>query len=359
MRKDYELQTDVLSTIVASTPVTRHHADLLTAFATRSDYRAASYVMLRDTFGEQPARVLDADGGEVSSDYRAWIDGQLQFHGSARAVWEAHKDAGYWLSEVQPVLLYFVHDRGGEQDAFVQIGVWQEQEFVERELLPRNDRWGLPDESELRRGSATCVERAERRLIGKPRYRLDEVVDMQRFTAIAEAVFRERRRADGDRRVTETNFATGEQRMVTVRELTPGYDQQRWPGRRFFDDWSESSAGVVGERACKRWTFRVSDYTDHLGARHLDFVPQWAHPRKVLELKDTQKLDVYSLFGKLKQFDERIGMPFAWYFYGLHGNLIKSGQMERALEAAEAGLIVLPENDYRVLRRWGDVPYGF
>jgi hypothetical protein len=56
-----------------------------------------------------------------------------------------------------------------------------------------------------------------------------------------------------------------------------------------------------------------------------------------------------------QQFDERIGMPFAWYFYGLHGNLVKSGQMERVLEAAEAGLIVLPEHDYRVLRRWGPV----
>jgi len=37
----------------------------------------------------------------------------------------------------------------------------------------------------------------------------------------------------------------------------------------------------------------------------------------------------------------------------------KSGQIERVLEAAEAGLIVLPEHDYRVLRRWGDASYAF
>lgn len=85
----------------------------------------------------------------------------------------------------------------------------------------------------------------------------------------------------------------------------------------------------------------------------------WAHTRKVAELKNTRNLDVYSLYGKLTQFDERIGMSFAWYFYGLHGNLVKSGQIERVLEAVEAGLIVLPEHDYRVLRRWGDAPYGF
>lgn len=33
--------------------------------------------------------------------------------------------------------------------------------------------------------------------------------------------------------------------------------------------------------------------------------------------------------------------------------------MERVLEAAEAGLIVLPEHDYQVLRAWQQAPYGF
>lgn len=33
--------------------------------------------------------------------------------------------------------------------------------------------------------------------------------------------------------------------------------------------------------------------------------------------------------------------------------------MARVLEAAESGLIVPPEHEYQVLRRWGDDPYGF
>jgi hypothetical protein len=49
----------------------------------------------------------------------------------------------------------------------------------------------------------------------------------------------------------------------------------------------------------------------------------------------------------------------AWYFYGLHGNLVKSGQMERVFEAVRDGLIGLPEHDYEVLRRWHEAPYGF
>lgn len=362
MRKEYELQTDVLATVIAGVQVSRKHADLLATFTTRTDYRAARYVMTRDTYGSWPARVIDAEGHEIAPDYRAWVDTELEIHGgSVREVWAAHKDAGYLLTEIQPLLHYFTHDRGGAQDNFVQIAVWEEQEYVERELFPRGDRWGLPDVDELRRGQngLALAEQFERRVLGTPRYRLLEVIDMQRFTACAASVFDERRRIEGDRRLIETNPQTGENRYITVRELSPGYDQHRWSGRRFFDDWTDSSAGRSGERACTRWTFNTSDYSDPQGNRHLNFIPQWAHTRKIAALKNTQNLDVYGLYGKLNQLDQRIGMTFAWYFYGLHGNLVLSGQMERVLEAAEAGLIVLPEHDYRVLRRWGNDPYGF
>lgn len=100
-------------------------------------------------------------------------------------------------------------------------------------------------------------------------------------------------------------------------------------------------------------------YSDPRGGRQMDFVPAWTHTRKIVELKNTGKLDAYSLFGKLMQFDARVGYPFAWFFYGLHGNLVMEGQMARVLEAAEAGLIMLHEIDYQVLRRWGDDRYGF
>lgn len=361
MPKEYELQTDVLETIVAATPVTKKHVALVTAFATRTEFRGARYVMTRDTFGERPARILDAAGGEVASDYSAWIDSELAAHGgSVRALWAAHKDRGLLLTEMQPVLHYFVHDRGGDQDNFVQIEVWEEQEFVERELFS-SDEWGLPSADELRRGSSgfSSVKRFERRLLGSALYRLDSIIDVLRFNLLAEAAFGEYRRAAGDRQMIESNMTTGARRVVSVRELTPGYDRLQWPGRRFFNDWSESTAGVDGERLCTRWTLGTSDYTDAGGVRHMSFVPHWAHTSKIAQLKDTRKLDAYGLYGRLNQFDRRVGMRFAWYFYGLHGNLVRSGQIERVLEAAEEGLIVLPEHDYRVLRRWRDDPYGF
>lgn len=199
----------------------------------------------------------------------------------------------------------------------------------------------------------------ERQLLGAPRYRLQAVTDLQRFVELAEAVYRMRRQREGDRQLLERNLDTGESRVVTARELVPGYDRQQWRGRRFFDDWAASSAGRAGERACLRWVFTTEDYHDERSGRQMDLVPAWTHTRKIAKLKHTAKLDAYSLYGKLMQFDARIGHPFAWYFYGLHGNLILSGQMARVLGAAEAGLIVLPEHDYQVLRRWGNEPYGF
>jgi len=361
MRKEYELQTDVLATIVAAVPVTPKHAQLLTAFATRTDYRGARYAVTRDEFSERPARVIDADGREIAADYHAWIDAELDAHGgSVQDVLLSHRDAGYQLVEVQPLLHYFVYDRGGDQDNFVQLEIWEEREFVEREVFPRTTPWRLPDVHELRSGWHDMpVARFERRPLGSPRYRLEAVIDMKHFAALAEATYNERRQRDGDRQLVERNVDTGESRVISVRELTPGYDHQQWRGRRFFDDWAASSAGQSGERICQRWIFSTEDYTDPRTGRAIDFIPRWTHTRKIAALKNTAKLDVYSLYGKLTQFDKRIGHRFAWYFYGLHGNLILSGQMERVLEAAEAGLIVLPEHDYQVLRRWGDDQYGF
>jgi Arc/MetJ family transcription regulator len=181
MRKEYDLQTDVLATIVATTPVTAKHAALQAAFATRTGWRGARYVMTRDTYSEWPARVIDREGREVAPDYGTWIDAQLAQHsGSVSAVVDAHRESGYLLTEIQPLLHYFVHDRGGAQDNFAQFAVWEQQEYVERAVFPSETRWGLPDAGELRRAAGNGMEeRIERRTLGAPRYALMEAIDMQ------------------------------------------------------------------------------------------------------------------------------------------------------------------------------------
>ncbi|WP_431798055.1 hypothetical protein SGO26_30185 (plasmid) [Cupriavidus metallidurans] len=363
MRHEYDVHTDVLETIVAATPATKKHSALLTAFATRTEFRGARYVTSSDEYCSRPARILNSDGDEIAADYRVWVQRQLDEHrGNIDALCASNRGKGYLLTEIQPVLHYFVHDRGGAQDNFVQIEVWEEVEFCERELFARRaPNWGRPSLQELRDGRPDMglEERFDRRDLGAARYRLESAIDMQAFVAVAESLYSERHRKDGDIRVRVTDAVTGEESVTSVRDLTPGYDQLRVRERRIFDDWTASSAGRSGERICMRWVFQTSDWPDEKGVRWVSFVPRWAHKKNIAALKNTGKLDAYGLYGRLTQFDSRIGMPFAWYFYGLHGNRVRDAHLERVVEAAEEGLIVLPENDYRVLRRWRDVPYGF
>lgn len=352
-RREYDLQTDVLAAIVATTPVTLKHAELLAALATRSEFQRARYVMTRETFGEVPARVIDTAGREIAADYSAWIETQLAAHGgSARAVWQVHRDCGYLLTEISPRLHYFAHDRGGAQENFVQIEVWEEHEFVRRELFPRDDLWGLPDASELRRGwpGMAWVERVSRRSLGESSYRLKAAIDMRRLAALGEELC-------ADRQLVETT--TSAVGIASRRGLTSGYDRPVWPGRRFFDDWTTSSAGRAGQRVCTRWMFALLDRTSTDGARYLSILPQSAHTRAVMALEDPYRLNADELYRHLINFDNRVGMPFAWYFHGLHGDLVQGGYLTRVLEAVEARLIALPEHDHEVLRRWGADPYAF
>lgn len=87
-------------------------------------------------------------------------------------------------------------------------------------------------------------------------------------------------------------------------------------------------------------------------------MPMWTFDKKLAEV-ESRKGSVHALYDKLCAIDRRTGAPFAWFFYLLHGNRVHDGAGHRVLEAAEAGQIDLPENDYQVLRRWRDRVYGF
>lgn len=84
----------------------------------------------------------------------------------------------------------------------------------------------------------------------------------------------------------------------------------------------------------------------------------WTFGQRLAEV-DASKGDEYTLFGKLQTLDRRVKVPFGWYFYMLHGNRVHDGAGHRVLKAAEKGLIVLPEHDYRVLKNWSQRIYGF
>lgn len=87
-------------------------------------------------------------------------------------------------------------------------------------------------------------------------------------------------------------------------------------------------------------------------------IPLWTTTLKLAEV-ESDKGSAYELFGKLEKLDRRVKVPFAWYFFLLHGDRVDDAAARRVIAAAEAGQIVLPEHDYRVLEAWEAHPYGF
>nr|UII03312.1 hypothetical protein PFGPPNCM_00221 [Paraburkholderia sp.] len=364
MKHEYCVQTDVLETIVTSARAEPRHAALLATLATRSEYRSVAYVTSRDTYGAHPGAVFDASGAKIAESYREWVKAEIEAqNGDVAAVWERNKDKGYLLSEVQPVLHFFAHDRGGPLYNFTQLRIFAETEAITRNLFTTAN-WRRPQTpNDLLVYHDYLGDPIEPRPLGAERYRLYDAIDMQIFLRVAAACADAERRVAADRRLKFTNLQTGESGTQSFAEFHPGFDKYPNKSQRFFDDWSESSAGSSGERICRRWVFEPQDsqgyQADKSQPRHLYFIPQWGHNRKVAAVEKIRNMDDYALYGRLNKFDERIGVPFSWYFYGLHGNLVKAGALERIVSAAEDGLIVLPEHDYRVLKRWQEQPYGF
>lgn len=90
----------------------------------------------------------------------------------------------------------------------------------------------------------------------------------------------------------------------------------------------------------------------------MGLIPMWTLEKKLAEIDGTKGSN-YELFAKLEKLDQRVKVPFSWYFFMLHGNRMKAVVARRITKAAEAGLIVIPEHDYQVLRDWAANEYGF
>ena len=225
--------------------------------------------------------------------------------------------------------------------------------FIEWPLDPPRDLLGMEGDELMGDGSGPA-----RQPLRAPAYRLRQVIDMAAFVGAAEALKVQRRKKLRARQLLVTDMDTGVQKWMTQDDLASGWDRQPGCARRLFSHWMLSSAGRSGARLCEHWVMKISDYTDSKGARSMSLVPVWATTLKLAEVEGRQGSD-YELFGQLERLDRRIKVPFAWYFFMLHGNRVDATAGERLLKAAEAGLIALPEHDWRILKAWQSNPYGF
>lgn len=362
----YLIELPDLAIQVENAAVTPKHTALLSVLRGREPLRDTTFATLRDGFWLARRMVLTSAGTVVAQDHRAWLTEELSKDGGRPAVTAQRLRAlDYRLSVCTLDKLYFIADRGGDQDNFIQIKVEQLRERVERRMFDTGGGWrtlrdidDLVEEAE----QGVPLADADQVRLGCDRYELRRVIDVRAFMAEGEAL----KLADHTLRrkrtlmVADVHPGSGPvhaPRPMTIDELDPQAKHWIWPARRLFNDWTASSAGRAGHRLCKHWVLQIQDYTSPKGERNVGVVPLWTHTRKMAKVGRVP--NVHTLLGKLQSIDFRCGPTFGWFFYMLHGNLIDDSVGRRILQAAEDGLIVLPEHDYQVLRRWKSMPYGF
>lgn len=362
----YRLDQPKLQLAVDSASPTPKHAALLKAIRAVAGFEEAKLVRIESgTSSLVQRKVVSAAGEIIHDDHQKWLASELEADGGRVSATRTRLAAlDLRLSRCALTTLNLVVDRAGDQANFMQATVHLLSEAIDRRLFDPYGGWSTPrDPRELVDDAEQGAEVAEvdQKAIGTDHYELKEVIDMAAFVKAAQIIHRERV-TEGSRRrfdVIEDDGTRQTKKVMTGAEIDPAWHLYPCKEHRYFGDWTTSSAGRSGARACDHWTFRVSDWTDAKdGERYLSFVPQWNLTRKLAKLERCPPSD-YELFGKLEAMDRRVGVPFAWYFYMLHGNRVRDWAGKAVLRAAEAGRIVLPEHDYQVLRHWQARGYGF
>ena len=316
------------------------------------------FVTQRDHFSPQPGRLLEADGREIAPDYRAWAKGQLEaLGGDAEAIWRKYNGKNWTVTQWRWALRYYWQQVGTKQWDGVQVELVAEQEYSGARLFDDSEYARPRDEVDVLNHSCPGPAPAAVQPLAPGRYRMKRGVDMARFVEIGTGKHAAAIRAQGARTISITDSG-GNSRTSTIAEAFPQTARSQWLPRRWFDDWQYSSAGRAGHLAGHRWAYEVKEW-EMAGIQGLNFIPLWSHTAKIAKI-ETRPLNDHELYGRLLKLSERTGdIPFHWYFYMLHGNLLNDAAGRRVLKAAEKGEIVLPEHDYQVLKHWNENPYGF
>lgn len=364
----YDIEMPGLAPAVARAPVEPKYSGLLDTVRSHRCLSDAKVGAWRNGSWLSRRKVVTAVGEMVHEDHEAWLQHQCALDGGdLSGTVRRLRALDYRLTECEITTLYLIHDRGGQQQNFVQITV-----------LRRTSSSSVHDTSWRRspRDVSDVVDEAEDggRFSGASKarfrpaaYRLVRAIDFAVFLQEAIAVEGARRLMQRQRVIMVADVAPGGgtsvARPMTIGALDPEGERFAWAGQRLFDDWSFSSAGRSGARLCEHWVFQTSDYTSPArgnapGERSMSFVPVWTFRARLAEVARLPA-SVHALYGKLETIDRRTAVPFGWYFWMLHGNRVHDAAGRAILEAAEAGKIVLPEHDYKTLKTWYERPYGF
>jgi hypothetical protein len=365
--------------VAAAAPVSPGHAALAGALS-------AAFPPLRFTVADcditwylSEKRLLAADLGLVAEAFGPWLESELAHRGNdADAVWCAWKESGLVFAETEGRSLFAFAPLGDGAADYVQIEIGLEQERIGG--TPFRYR---PYRVEALREDAHGPSPRDGEPVGEPRYvprRSKATVPYMRTflerCARAERQRREARRPEMEAKVIRTqHIDTGLRRRskaqgviepplesVTEERFLDRYPD--WFDRkpaivRFFEDWAESGApqrvyelfAIETYEGAQGWNPYPGE-PDAIGG-----IPRpLTLPSQRLRVEGRSAFEVMAAAEKL---DEEAGMPFAWFFLGVHGNYVDGDVIRLIAEAVHRKRIGVSAGQAAILRRWMAESYGF
>lgn len=321
-------------------------------------------------------RLIDAEGETIAPSWRTWLTDQFESHGhDVMATFNSVKARGYRYTGHTGCYLYVAVKTGELAQDFIQFEIeLYLKEEIQNTLFAgdapyfRDSLNDLFDCAEERDYSHERVEIPDSKQYGKVRMtntaqhlslalechekKLQHNIDTLTFNVEHDpnGMFSQQTRMDD---------GSGQYSYLQVcpdaREYEIGY-------KRLFDDWNKSSAGQSGATFFEHWYLQFKDnekYRRPDQFRELYAIPGWCSRKKLPRIEVKAKDTPYSVMDRLTKFDQKIGHPFAWYFFMLHGNRVKSDVGEFIANAVKRGEIHLASEDETILLKWSNTPYGF
>jgi hypothetical protein len=260
--------------------------------------------------------VVDADYRPVSSNIVHWAE--QTSGGDVDELIVNYLDAGYFATRLAGKTHYLTASCGDAPDAFIQLEIEELQEVLDRPLIERD--W-FPDS-------------------------LEEFLDPLDYPRLPpEPIARPYWQF---RRITPVSKLLGEAQKE---------NQALYNLRRFFSDWSASSA-QDGEAFCRHWVLALREYLDSDGEYRLSAKPFSTYQGTLSPLPAGDRLHGVGLANAIHGYDRQVGYPFAWYFHMLGSKAENYSLAEAVLRDQMGAYDYLPARDLKVLREWEKRPYG-
>ncbi len=277
--------------------------------------QALSCVLTRSNW-HRLGGVVDAQYQPISANIAQWAEEVSS--GDVDQLIADYEDKGYFATRLSGKTHYFTAPVGDDPEQFIQLEIEELQEVLDRPLVERD--W-FPDSLEEFLDPLD-YPRLEPEPVGAPYYQF------RRVTPINKLLFSE-----------------------------AGLDQAQRSLKRFFDDWSISSAGETGH-FCHHWVLILQDYMDSNGDYRVKARPYAVAADRLPTLPEGELLQGAELANAIHSYDRQIGYPFAWFFIMLSRKAANFRLAEAVLRDQMEAYDYLPARDLKVLRSWEERPYA-